>query len=339
MTSYERVMTALNKGQPDRVPVVEFVIDPKVRRAICPDAKDFGDLADFLDLDMVGCSAAFSRVSGDDVEWIDEWGVSYHASAEVVAHPISGPIASLDDLRNYRPPDPDAPHHLGLLPDFVKRYRGKRAICFHHRAAFMWSCYLMGMENMLIAMASEPELAHAVLDTVLEVNIKIARHAVRAGADVLCLGDDYATNIGPLCSPAHFREFIFPRLKKMVDAIHEEGGKVIKHSDGNLYSVLDMIVDARPDGLNPIEPAAGMSLSVVKEKYGKRICVIGNIDCGELLSHGTPEQVERAVQQAITDGSPGGGYMISSSNSIHSSVNPQNYVAMVKAAKRWGSYL
>ncbi len=336
MNNYQRVMTALSKGQPDRVPVVEFVIDPKVRQAICPGAKDFGDLADYLDLDMVGCSAAFSRVSGDEQEWTDEWGVSYRAGPEVVAHPIAGPISSLEDLRSYRPPDPDAPHHLGSLPDFVRRYKGKRAVCFHHRAAFMWSCYLMGMENMLMAFAAEPELADAVLDMVVGVNERICRHAIRAGADIICLGDDYATNIGPLCSPEHFRRFILPRLKRVIDAIHQEGGKVIKHSDGNLYSLLDMIVDAGPDGVNPIEPAAGMSLSVVKAKYGKRICIIGNIDCGELLSHGTPSQVEAAVRQAIADAAEGGGYMMSTSNSVHSSVNPENYVTMVRACQRWG---
>ena len=62
MTSYERVMTALKRGQPDRVPIVEFVIDPKVQRAILPSARDFGDVADFLDLDNVGCGAVFQRV-------------------------------------------------------------------------------------------------------------------------------------------------------------------------------------------------------------------------------------------------------------------------------------
>ena len=338
MNGYQRVMTALGNGQPDRVPVVEFVIDPKVRQAICPGARDFGDLADYLDLDMAGCSAVFDRVGGDEQEWTDEWGVSYHAGPEVVAHPIAGPISSLEDLRNYRPPDPDAPQRLGLLRDFVQRYKGRRAVCFHHRAAFMWSCYLMGMENMLMAMAAEPELADAVLDMVVEVNEQVCRRAVRAGADVVCLGDDYATNLGPLCSPAHFRRFILPRLKRVIDAIHEEGGKVIKHSDGNLYSLLDMIVEAGPDGINPIEPAAGMRLSVVKAKYGRRVCIIGNIDCGELLSNGTPDQVEAAVRQAIADAAADGGYMISTSNSVHSSVKPQNYVALVQAAHRWGQY-
>ncbi len=76
----------------------------------------------------------------------------------------------------------------------------------------------------------------------------------------------------------------------------------------------------------------------MKRLVGDRICLIGNIDCGELLSHGTPEQVDQAVKQAIEDGSPGGGFMLSSSNSIHSSVNPANYVAMIEAGRKYGVY-
>jgi uroporphyrinogen decarboxylase len=338
MNSYERVITALNGDTPDRVPVVEFVIDPKVRLAICPTCTDAGLLADHLDLDMVGCSAVFARTAGDDREWIDEWGVSYQPSPEVVPHPIKGPLDTLESLRKYTPPDPDLPLRLGQLPGLVERYKGRRAIAFHHRAAFMWSCYLLGMDNMLMALAAEPDLADAVLDTVADVNERICRNAVRAGADVVVLGDDYAMNSGPLFSPTHFRRSILPRLQRVVDAIHEEGGLVIKHSDGNLWPLLDMIVETGIDGLNPIEPTAGMSLAEVKQRYGKRVCLVGNIDCGELLSHGSADQVEQAVRQAIADAAPGGGYMLSSSNSIHSSVNPRNYCTMVRACHQWGSY-
>ena len=80
----------------------------------------------------------------------------------------------------------------------------------------------------------------------------LARFLVRAGAEVIILGDDYAHNFGPLMSPAIFGEFIQPRLKKMIDMIHEEGAYCIKHTDGNIYPLLDMIVSAGPDAVNPI---------------------------------------------------------------------------------------
>jgi uroporphyrinogen decarboxylase len=338
MTSFERVQTALNRGEPDRVPVLEFVVDPKVARAIYPLGKDIGDLTEFLDLDGVGCGARFSRRSISPDRYVDEWGVTYRVSEEAVDHPIRGPIATLEDLRAYTPPDPDAPDRMGDLPKYVRRFKGKRAVLFHHRAAFMWSAYLMGLDTLLMGMMIEPELVEAVMDVVLETNIAIVRRAIRTGAELIVLGDDYASNTGPLMSPKLFAQFILPRLQKMVDAIHEEGAYCCKHSDGNLWPILDMIVGTGVDALNPIEPVAGMDIAEVKRKFGAQVCLIGNVDCSHLLSFGTPDEVRQAVRECIAAASKGGGHILSSSNSIHSGVKPENYVAMVEAVHEFGAY-
>ena len=327
------------KKEPDRVPIVEFIIDPLVIKGVCPEAKDQTDFEEIMGLDGVCCGAHFKRVSeGADGTFIDEWGVMYKGGPEVVAHPIKGPIKTMDDLKKYSPPDPDAPHRLGNLPDLVRRFKGEKAIVFRHRAAFMWSAYLNGMDNLLMNFLIQPEFAHALLDKVFEADEKVIRNAIRMGADIIVLGDDYASNNGPLMSPNIFREFILPRLKKAVKAVHEEGGHVIKHSDGNLWQLLDMMIDAGIDGLNPIEPAAGMDIGRIKQKCGDRVCLVGNIDCGRLLSAGSVEEVESAVKDCILKASPGGGHILSSSNSIHSSVKPENFAAMIEAAKRYGKY-
>jgi uroporphyrinogen decarboxylase len=339
MNSVERVHLALRRQQPDRVPIVEFGVDDAVAKAAVPGCKDVADCLDKLDMDLVGCPALFQRVvEHGDGTYLDEWGVRYKSSREIVAHPIEGPVKTLADARAYTPPDPDAPYRLGKLPELVRRYKGRRAIAFHHRAAFMWSAFIMGLDNLLAAFLAEPETAVCLMDKVLECNMRIARYAIRAGAEIIVLGDDYAHNKGPLMSPELFREFIAPRLAKMVDLIHDEGAFCIKHTDGYLYPILDMIIAAGPDGLNPIEPAAGMELRRVKARYGARICLVGNIDCAQLLVHGTEEEVWEAVRRAIDDAATGGGFMLSSSNSIHSGCNPRNFVAMVEAAKALGAY-
>ncbi len=339
MNSVERVQTALRLGQPDRVPVLEFVVDEKVARAAVPGCRDVADCMDRLDMDSVGCGASFARVSEhSDGSFVDEWGVTYRENTEAVAHPLRGPIRTLADARDYVPPDPDAPHRLGRLPDLVDRYKGRRAICFHHRAAFMWSAYLMGIDTILMNFLAEPDLVEIVLDKVLACNMRIVQRAIRAGAEVIILGDDYASNKGPMMSPAVFRQFILPRLQRMVDLIHEEGALCIKHSDGNLYSLLEMIASAGPDGLNPVEPVAGMDLKKTKQLVGDRMCLVGNIDCAHLLPHGTVDEVRQAVRQAIADAAPVGGFILSSSNSIHSSCDARNFVAMVQACHEFGAY-
>ncbi|HOX05617.1 MAG TPA: uroporphyrinogen decarboxylase family protein [Planctomycetota bacterium] len=337
MNSVERVRAALRREPVDRVPVMEFVVDEQVARAAVPGCRDAADCMDRLDMDAVACGASFPPVrENPDGSYVDEWGVTYRRGPEAVAHPVAGPIRTMADARAWRAPDPEAPGRLGKLPELVRRYQGRRAICFHHRAAFMWSAYLLGMEEILAGFLVEPALVALVMDKVLEANIAVVRRAIRAGAEVIVLGDDYAHNGGPMMSPAVFGEFIAPRLARMIAAIHEEGALVIKHSDGNLYPILDAIVSAGPDGLNPMEPVAGMTIRKTKALVGGRVCLSGNIDCAHLLPHGTVAQVREAVRQAIADGAPGGGFILSSSNSIHSSCRPENFATMVRAAREFG---
>lgn len=339
MTGYERIMTAINRGQPDQLPILEFTINKKVVRAICPEAETQADFEEAMDFDAVCAIHNFAAVSEEaDGTYVDEWGVRFSSSAEIIDHPIAGPIHTREDLERYRPPDPDVPHRLGALPELVRRFKNRRAIVFLQRASFMHSVYLRGFEDLLMDYYADPEFASDLMDVVLDANIRLARNAIRAGADIIVLADDYAGNDTTIFSPKVFEKFIGPRLKKMVEAIHEEGGKVIKHSDGNLWPILDMIIDTGVDGINPIEPVARMDIGEVKAKYGDRVCMSGNIDCGHLLSEASTDEVRAAVRLCIRKASPGGGHIISSSNSVHSAVKPENYVAMIEAVREYGRY-
>jgi uroporphyrinogen decarboxylase len=159
-----------------------------------------------------------------------------------------------------------------------------------------------------------------------------------AGIHVLVAEDDIATTNSLLISPKHFMEFVNPYNKRLVVRAHELGLKVVRHSDGNLWSIMDILIASGYDGINPLEPQAGMDLQKVKEAYGDKICLLGNIDCKELLSTGTPRQVETAVKHAIDVAAKGGGYILCDSNSLHPGVNPENCIAMFEATKKYGYY-
>lgn len=337
MNSYERVMTTLKLKEPDRVPIAEFVIDKKVYNALMPEAKEQSDFEEAYDFDVMGARAFYKTTWESGDAFADEWGVVYRRNEEVVPHPVKGPIETYEDLKNYVVPG-YIPERLDRLPELVKKYKGEKAIVFHQRAGFLWAANLVGLDNLLMYFLAEPEFVHELLDKILAEQIILARNAIRAGADAIIETDDYAFNNGPLFSPQVFRDFLYPRLKKFVEAVHEEGGMVIKHSDGNLMKILDQIVDTGVDGIHSIDPLAGMDIGIVKNRYGKRISLWGNIDCSNLLTFGSTADVEMAVKKCIADAAPGGGFVLISSNSIQSSVKPENYEAMIKAGKLYGSY-
>lgn len=335
MNSYERVVAALERRQPDRVPYIESVIDHRVMEALLP-GRDYSQFNEWAEMDNI-CQNR-SSWSRDNVEYIDKekglfrdkWGVVRAFGPESTPAPVEGPIKRPEDLKTYTPPDPEAADVLGAIPEIVSRYKGKKAITALCRDAFFNPAFLRGMSQFLMDMIENPPLVHELIETTLRYDIRAMQRVVQAGVDVVIFGDDYADKNSTLMSPRHFKEFILPGLKRCVDAAHAAGAYVVKHTDGNIMPILDMIVDTGIDGLNPLEPAAGMDIGLIKQRYGHRIALIGNIDCGYLLSQAPVVEVRRITRETIRAAAPGGGYCLSSSNSIHSSVKPENFMAMVE---------
>jgi uroporphyrinogen decarboxylase len=356
MTGYERFMIALlRKGEPDRVPLWELIINEPILSAWgAKSLEEFVEMEDldgitiFEDMKLEPLGTAEQKelvwrgrtiLTGTRQVVRDEWGIIWGITDFGIPYPIDGPIKEPADLKTYTPPDPKAPHRLQSLREAVKKFKGRRAIVFLTHDGFEFPHYLRGgMENLLLDYYDDPRLAHELAEMVIDYKIRLMRKAIREGADAVVSGDDYANQHGTVMSPQHFRQFVLPYLKRSIDAAHDEGVPFIKHTDGNIWAILDDLVQAGIDALDPIEPAAGMDIGEVKAKYGDRIAVIGNVDCSFVLTRGTVEEVEEAVKETIAKASPGGGHILASSNSIHPAVKPENYKAMVEAARKFGRY-
>jgi len=337
MTGYERMMAAVRRQQPDRVPIWELIINRPVIEALHGDIS-YHDFAEREDLDGVTIFEDQKLEDlGDGLER-DEWGILWRVDEPGIPYRIDGPVKSEADLDGYAPPDPDADHRLKTLEAAVKRFKGQRAIVFLGHDGFEFPHYLYGMENLLVSYYQNPELAHRLARLTIDYKKKVMQRAIELGADIALTGDDYANRLGPIMSPTHFRQFILPYLREMVEAARGRGVPFIKHTDGNLWAILNDLVGTGLDGLDPLEPIAHMDIGEVKERYGGRIAVAGNVDCGELLCRGSVEEVVEAVKETIAKAAPGGGHILASSNSIHPAVNPRNYRAMVEAGRRFGTY-
>lgn len=338
MNCYERMMTALKRREPDRVPVWELIVNKPIIDALYGDIsyEDFVEKEDLDGITIFENQRVTERIS--DIQYKDEWGILWTIEPNGVGYPSGGPIKTEADLDKYIPPDPDADHRLDSLKSAVKRFKGERAIVFLTHDAFEFSHYLYGMSNLLVDYLTNPEFVKRLARLVIDYKKRVMERAIEEGADILLTGDDYAYRTAPIMSPAAFKEFVLPYLQEMVDTAKEKGVPFIKHTDGNLWPIIDMIVDTGIDGLDPLEPIAGMDIGKVKEKYGDRIALAGNIDCTELLTHGTEADVVEAVKETIAKAGVGGGYILASSNSIHPGVKPENYRTMVKAARKYGQY-
>jgi uroporphyrinogen decarboxylase len=268
----------------------------------------------------------------------DPWGIVFKRNPHGLGFPMEGPIRSASDLKGYSPPQFDPDVDLLMLNMVKARFGGKRAIVFSSNDVFVTSWELRGgLDHLLIDYIDNPGLAHDVARLATDYYKEVAAAAVNEGADAIVFGSDLAFNSNTLMSPAQFDEFIAPYLKELVDVVHQNGGKVIKHSDGNLWPILDRLVEIGFDGIHPIQPQC-MDLKEVKDHCGDRVCLLGNIDCIDILPSGTEEDVEEAVKQAIQAAAPGGGYILCSSNTIHPGCKPENYIAMVKATHKHGAY-
>jgi len=333
----ERVLKALNRKQPDRVPSIEWEIDEKLIDSLLPG----GNLLDFIewtDLDGVSIFEDTEKTFISENTFIDEWGVTFQKTDEIYPISIDYPIKKPSDLAKHILPDPCAPVRFASLVSAVERFKGKRAILFRAHDVFSIPRYLRGIENLLMDFILNPDLLRELVQISVTYNTALINRAVELGADAIFLTDDYSDNRGPMMSPKHFREFLLPGFQHTINAIHKAGVPAIKHTDGNIWPILDDLVNTGVDCIDPLDPLGGMSVSAVKEKYGLRICLKGNVNIGGALSLGTPDEVRAETLACIQAGKPGGGYILSTSNSLMSCIKPENYMAMLETLHRYGDY-
>jgi uroporphyrinogen decarboxylase len=358
----QRILTALSVEQPDRVPVWIHAINevaiarigqllregsPQPKAVNLMSQEEMLALMDTLflihtELSIDGftslpMSELVNTVDIDGVRFRDQWGTVWARSPHGMAYMVEAPLADPESLDGYVRPAV-TPAETFMVEMARQRFQGSKAQFLLMRGVFVRSWRLRGMETLLVDMVDRPQWVHSLARMVTDYNLDLCRQAIAAGVDVLIVEDDVAGNDGPLISPGFFLEYVAPYNQEVLDLAHDHGLKVVRHSDGNLWPILDSLIDMGYDGLNPLEPQAGMHLGRVKEYCGDRLCLLGNIDCGDLLCSGNEEQVEESVIQAIADAGAGGGYILCSSNSIHPGVRPENFVAMVRAAKRHGTY-
>jgi uroporphyrinogen decarboxylase len=187
---------------------------------------------------------------------------------------------------------------------------------------------------LITKMAEDPDGFMADMEALCARAEADIRALTQGGAELVFLLTDYAYNQGPFFSPAMFRKYISPFAKRCVQAIHEGGAFAVQHSDGDLTMLLDEMMTWGLDGLQSIDPMAGMDIAKVRARVGDRLCLFGNVDCSR-LQHGTFAEIEASARYCLDRGPLNGtGYVYTSSNCIFEGVPPENYVHMLRLSGR-----
>ena len=342
MSGQERMRKVFSLEEPDVVPHFDGV-HPKVMDAILPNASP-AEFIEYMDHDAVG---SFDKIHSwkynpvDETKNIvqDQWGAHVKFTAEALGHPIKPAIETERDLDTYTPPDADEEWRYDALKGMIREYKGHRAVYAHATDVFnIASDFLMGPEMYYYSMLKNPQLVDRVNEIVLDYNCRYLSNCLELGVDFIYITGDFAMTQGPMVSPENTARFLTPPLKKQVELSQSKGVPVLKHTDGNIWKIFDLIIETGINAIHPIDPIAGMDIGEVKEKYGHKLCLVGNVNCGATLSWGTIEEVRQEVKECIIKAGSGGGYICTSSNSVHSGVKPENYVAMVDAIREFGTY-
>ena len=335
MNGKERIELALQKKQPDCVGTFEWFIDESVGKAFTGSANPL-DIVDFLDIDGINIRADYTKEYLSEDTFIDEWGAKRKLTGDCIAATVENPIKDISCHKDFAFPDTNASHRFSTLEKAVSRFEGRRAVILNLRDGFSDMLDLLGYEEALMQFMIAPDMFTELLNRSVDYNLEVARIArERFGTDIIATTDDVANAAGLLMRPEQYFEIIGPAFNRVMQGYKDLGYFIIKHCDGDISDVIDFWVDSGIDCLDPIDPGAGMRLDKMREKYGDRICLKGNIDCKGALCSGTAEEVENEVKDAI-DQAGKRGYILSSSNTIHRGVIPKNYKAMLEALRRYG---
>jgi uroporphyrinogen decarboxylase len=373
MTHRERVLTAIAHQQPDRVPIdlgatrdstiviggyerlkdhfgltTQNEVISQMMQVVRVDER----ILEALDIDVRAVLPGGPDRGGDvslkGDRYRDKWGVErvrpeggiYY---DQVTFPLSGEI-TVKDISNHPWPDPDDPGRIRGLKEQARHIThdlGCAAVLNLPSGFVHVSQYLRGFEDWYVDCASDPNLAGALFDAVLEVNLAVCKRILREvgdHVDVLMASDDLGLQNGLMISPEAYRAMFKPRQARYFQLLHDHSpAKVLYHTCGSVVDIIDDLIEIGVDILNPVQVSAkGMDPVVLKERYGDRLSFWGGIDTQHVLPRGSVEEVKAEVERRIDQFGCGGGYVLAAVHNIQPDVPLSNVLAMFEHARTYG---
>ena len=356
MNTRERALAALNHEEPDRVPIWTLIHNSSALRRFASVETDF----DALTRDPI--TLEFTRAHWDPL-------MRLHMDAAIalgidVIFMVSGsPInpftrevtetkskstwdteyISLADVANYSPKMPDYDELVRWYVPLMRKaieMGGEDVVVVDQQGTCLetaWSA--LGLQTFSMVMYDAPAEASRIIEEAAEAHRVVAQvYADHKISFAYQVSGDIAFKGSTMFSPDFLRREYFPRLARQFEPLKEAGIKIVYHTDGDVTDIIDGLIEAGIDALNPIEPTSGMDLAAIKKRYGKNLVLVGNVDAN-VMTLGTPEDVERDVKRCIRDAGPGGGLFIDTgAGEIMPWYPIENIIALCDAVHKYGGY-
>lgn len=338
MERLERVINAMTHKPVDRTPKFDYVLqDPSASYVLGrPYISIEGRREEWKRLAKeVGYGNALERYVEERLEIVEKLG---HDLVCLSRPPVlEEPVAEGNSVQYEDPEDRLKARNEAVCRELDKPFNDYGMDiyeCMQHKTEYSLPifapAYTQGVwddTDLMETMVTEPEIAKEHFRLCGEQAIRLARAYVERGVQIIGIGGDFCGN-RPIISPASYRELIVPQVRRVSDAIHEMGAFTVNASDGNLWDVADdFLLGCKVDAYMEIDSRAGMELKRLKDRYGEKICFMGNIDCGALMSFAAPEEIRKAVFQCLQDGGAT-GHIFTPSNAITATVPVENFRAM-----------
>lgn len=380
MTPRERVLSAIAHEEPDRVPIVIGVSNAtgmkmapymELKELIGVDAPD-EYLYDWPELGTAAIDEETMQRLHSDVrgvtdlepdwvldrnrkrephsDYVNSWGSGAKEIKPGEWFPMVEPLAAattIAEIESHTWPDMDDPTRIAHVAEQAARLAGGDYaviatpwLLFPLERAFA----MQGMETFLMNMALHPDFAEALLLKIAELCKQLMRHfldALDGNADIIKIGDDLGTQQSLLMSPDMYRRVLKPIHADFIELIKRRtSAKILFHSCGDVYPLLDDLVEIGIDIINPVQTSAGKlsDLERLKERYGDILTFCGAIDTHRILNHGSPDDVRAEVGRVIEVLGPGGGYLAGAVHTVMNDVPAENILAMVDAVHELGRY-
>jgi uroporphyrinogen decarboxylase len=349
--NWDRIRKTVQHKEPDRVPLLEALVEYPVqsrflgKEVTADDVKsqcDFYFNAGYDSVPITVSAMAFGKVDEaspiskvirdkmikDDADKQDmtKWSLEY-----------SSFINDRNDLENFPWEELEKPELLKSLEEVEKFLPDGMKVIANSGKVFTLTWMLMGFNNFVTKLIMDEQFVSDVFTKVAHVQLNLLEKIFdmpHVGA--VWIVDDLAFGNGPIISPEHYRQFVFPWYKEIAKRCHDNNVLLFQHSDGDLNPLMEDIIDIGTDLVHPIDPTC-MSVGDTVAQYGDKLAFAGNV-ANELLRSGTTEEVEDRVKYLIKTAAPGGGYCLAAGNSVTEWAQFNNFIAMLKAAEKYGHY-